>query len=507
MAIDPYRTIRVVAGHANETIMPIRLSADDHDGRRILFELWDGAQAVASSGLSAKLLYTTADGTGGYTNLTTTTSNGTAAFSGPFPTEIFAQRRGALAVAVSSGQDVIATLRVPFEVDEAIIDEDSPAAQDALSEFRAAVAQLDQLLPATTSRLGTVKVGDGLSAAEDGTLSVAPASLPSAVPIEKGGTGQTTAKAAQYALTNTAAEQTAAAADDTYVLTAHTSASAANGFVAKGKLSKLWAYIADKIRSVFGFSSANVLPVANGGTGSTTADAARTALDITPANIGALPTSGGEVTGSTRFSGGIVSKGKVIQLQSDNFTSGVDGGSSIAGNGQVQFIDSTGKLFGNIRPYSNAGGRQFLQIYTINDNNVFNALMLGFNADGSRFVGLMDAGPWLEGLGLNTINSSASSQITATSGTTITNIHTAKAGAVLSFVLNFSKSAAMTAGTTYDVGTLISGLRPYVGSFNVGTTNPNDTAWVTTGGIVRYKPAANVSAGTNVNITGTYVVA
>lgn len=247
MALETYRTIRVVAGHANETIMPIRLSADDHDGRRILFELWDGAAVVASPGLSAKLLYTTADGTGGYTNLTTTTSNGTAAFVGPFPTEIFAQRRGALAVAVSSGQDVIATLRIPFECDEAIIDEDSPAAQDALSEFRAAVAQLDQLLPATTSRLGTVKVGSGLTAAGDGTLSVAPASLPSAVPIAKGGTGQTTAKAAQYALTNTAAEQTSAAADDTYVLTAHTSASAANGFVAKRKLSNLWTYIKSKI--------------------------------------------------------------------------------------------------------------------------------------------------------------------------------------------------------------------------------------------------------------------
>lgn len=73
----------------------------------------------------------------------------------------------------------------------------------------------------------------------------------------------------------------------------------------------LWSNIVSKIRSALfgtlnGFLKANgsgtlsavsTVPVANGGTGATTAAAARTNLGITPANIGALPLTGGTVTG------------------------------------------------------------------------------------------------------------------------------------------------------------------------------------------------------------------
>lgn len=82
----------------------------------------------------------------------------------------------------------------------------------------------------------------------------------------------------------------------------------------------LWSNIVAKIRTAFfgtlnGFLKANgsgtlsavaTVPVADGGTGSTTAANARTALGITPANIGALPLSGGTITGaiSKNTSGG-----------------------------------------------------------------------------------------------------------------------------------------------------------------------------------------------------------
>lgn len=48
------------------------------------------------------------------------------------------------------------------------------------------------------------------------------------------------------------------------------------------------------------------VPVTKGGTGATSAAAARTALGITPANIGALPTSGGSVTGPLTINDDIV---------------------------------------------------------------------------------------------------------------------------------------------------------------------------------------------------------
>lgn len=50
-------------------------------------------------------------------------------------------------------------------------------------------------------------------------------------------------------------------------------------------------------------NTAGALPIANGGTGSTTAAAARNALGITPANIGALSTSGGTVNGNLTVNG------------------------------------------------------------------------------------------------------------------------------------------------------------------------------------------------------------
>ena len=630
---EVYRTIRLVASHANDALPPVRLSADDHDGRFVLFELWDGGEAVQPSGLSAKMLYTTADGVGGYTNLVTTTSNGTAAFTGPFPSDMLGMRIGALALAVSDGDGTVTTLRVPFYVDEEIIDEDSPEAQDALSEFRAAVEQLDKLLPATTTRLGTIKVGGGLSAAGDGTLSVdeTDEGFP-VVPIAKGGTGQTVDKAAQHAMTSSAEEQTAAATDDTYILAAHTSASAENGFIAKRKLSNLWAYIAGKIRSVFGFSSANVLPVSNGGTGATESESALT-------NLGAFPVVGGTVTGNIflkssvidrddsvptanqignivqfrdkdgerlgqveidrlksgmtqlrigAFSesggtedqtwlnlqsdpdgdldcittgktviffkttdasgtadnrpaliignptgehleldnneimcksdathprqlvinqdGGMVYFGGGIQNKSSNFTIGTDSG-NVAGIGQIQFLDSNSKMFGNIRLYNFTGGRQVLQVFAQSASGLFNTLMLGFNADGSRYVGVTAVEPWLNALGLNTTKSSASSQITMASGFTLVNVYTAKAGAVLTFRFGFKPNAAMTASTAYDIATLASGLRPYGDSYMCQPGRSGDSCWVTTGGVIRYRPGVATAANTALIVSATYVVA
>ena len=85
-----------------------------------------------------------------------------------------------------------------------------------------------------------------------------------------------------------------------------------------------------QLRSAQGLGNTlGALPVANGGTGATTASAARSALGITAANIGALPLAGGTMTGNItlRSLGGDWVKGKTSAPIMCNGASSVDGSS------------------------------------------------------------------------------------------------------------------------------------------------------------------------------------
>lgn len=85
------------------------------------------------------------------------------------------------------------------------------------------------------------------------------------------------------------------------------------------------------------FTGKSTIPLANGGTGAPTAAAARSALGITPGNIGAVPTAGGSMTGALS-----------IGVKNWALTSNANGNVSSSGN-QVNSIargDLNGTQYG-----------------------------------------------------------------------------------------------------------------------------------------------------------------
>ena len=99
-----------------------------------------------------------------------------------------------------------------------------------------------------------------------------------ALPVANGGTGATTTKAAQYNLLNGIAAEDGSPEDSSLFTFTYVSPSSANGVLYKRTGSNVWNWIVTKIRSTFGFNSSNVLSVAKGGTGGTTAKAAQNSL-------------------------------------------------------------------------------------------------------------------------------------------------------------------------------------------------------------------------------------
>lgn len=99
-----------------------------------------------------------------------------------------------------------------------------------------------------------------------------------ALPIANGGTGATTAKAAQYNLLNSIATEDGSPGDSSLFAFAYAYPSSAIGALYKRTGLNVWNWIVSKIRSTFGFNSSDVLTVAKGGTGSTSAKAAQNSL-------------------------------------------------------------------------------------------------------------------------------------------------------------------------------------------------------------------------------------
>lgn len=100
------------------------------------------------------------------------------------------------------------------------------------------------------------------------------------VGLSHGGTGKATAKAAQNAMLGNMNLVDTDAVDSNIFTMAYASPTDSTGAIYKRPAIRVWNWIASKIRSVFGFSSSNVLSISNGGTGSTTAAKAKAALGL-----------------------------------------------------------------------------------------------------------------------------------------------------------------------------------------------------------------------------------
>ena len=221
------------------------------------------------------------------------------------------------------GYTVYASSDVPAEIEAEVVKVDYLPAPDVYTKEEVDRKIEDAGMPAVVpvSKGGT---GVTTAAAERNRLGLG--NTTGALHVANGGTGKTTAKAAQNALLANIDTVSTDVGDDSFFVGYYQSPSDATGALYKRVSSDIWNWIVSKIRSTFGFSSSNVLPVSNGGTGLTkapsmlvnleSASAANPlASDPRPGVSGELPLTrggtGGTSAAAARTNLGVYSKAEV----------------------------------------------------------------------------------------------------------------------------------------------------------------------------------------------------
>ena len=176
----------------------------------------------------------------------------------------------------SPSYTVFASSNVPVEIEAEVVKVDYLPPSDVYTR-----EEVDKKIEDAGGMPDVVPVSQGgtgvtTAAAERNRLGLG--NTTGALPIANGGTGATTAKAAQYNLLNSIATEDGSPGDSSLFAFAYASPSSATGALYKRTGLNVWNWIVSKIRSTFGFNSSNVLTVAKGGTGGTSAKAAQNSL-------------------------------------------------------------------------------------------------------------------------------------------------------------------------------------------------------------------------------------
>lgn len=226
-------------------------------------------------------------------------------------------------VLASSDYTFFATSSVPAEIEAEVVKVDYLPAPDVYTkeevDQKIQDAGMPEIVP--VSKGGT---GVTTAAAERNRLGLG--NTTGALPVANGGTGKTTVKAAQNALLANINTVSTDVGDDSFFVGYYQSPSDATGALYKRVSSDIWNWIVSKIRSTFGFSSSNVLPVSHGGTGLTKAPSMLVNLesasadnplasDPRPGVSGELPLTrggtGGTSAAAARTNLGVYSKAEV----------------------------------------------------------------------------------------------------------------------------------------------------------------------------------------------------